>query len=104
MRAGIYAGLALKFKIRDYGQAYRGYPDGSAGSEPPYGWVRSFPRAKIDIFNIDARAGLFVQYNFKRSKLHLMPLYRLDLLNTFRGYGNDWKHASTKGIAITVYW
>jgi hypothetical protein len=100
LRAGAYFGAAFKYKISDGGDFFKVFPNGSSGNVPPYGWVNPFPQGKKDRVNLDTRFGIFLEYNFKRSKLRIMPVIRYDVFNTF--HGNNFKNATSKGIAFEI--
>jgi hypothetical protein len=77
IRIGGYGGTALKLKVDDSG-----------------------PMRNIDRFNMDVRAGVFAEYNFKRMRLRIMPVYRIDLFDTYKWA--KWKHASSKGLVLEI--
>jgi hypothetical protein len=93
-KIGIHNSFAFKFKIADALGYYKVYSDGS-------GKGNSLPLSnKKDAFNIDYRIGLFVSYQLKQVNIKLMPIYRIDLLNTYKDF--NYKHANSYGVGIVV--
>lgn len=93
-KIGIHNSFAFKFKIADALGYYKVYSDGS-------GKGNSLPLSnKKEAFNIDYRIGLFASYQLKQVNIKLMPIYRIDLLNTYKGF--KYKHANSYGVGIVV--
>jgi len=82
-RYGLMGGSSMKFKLTEGGSSYRVRLDGSGTSEPQPG-QRNFPFSKTSRYNQDVRIGAVLEYNFRHSRLRLMPVCRTDLFNTYR--------------------
>gem|GEM_PF-3028493 len=100
IKLGAFAGAAFKFKLEEGGSFYKRYADGSAGNMGPYGGVPTFPRRETDRYNMDGRFSLFAEYEGKHIKWRLMPVYRIDLRDTYKWM--SWKNAVSKGIVLEV--
>lgn len=91
---GVYGGVALKFKILDGVFYSRSYSNNTGKGDQI-----SFTNKK-DGFNMDFRTAIFAEYKLKDVKFRLAPIYRIDLLNTFRGINS--KKASSIGIGLVL--
>ncbi len=96
-RIGILAGTALKYKLLESGHSFRWHNDGSGTSEPPAGHT-NFPLRRSSRLNQDIRVGAIFEYNFKNSRIRLLPVYRFDLFNTYKQI--EVKKATNFGLQV----
>jgi hypothetical protein len=91
-RIGCYIGLAPKISLEDEVRIHTTYTDNTYTADG-----NSY-KGKRSGFNLNARLGLFAEYNFRKTRLRVMPVFRYDLLNTFGKINH--RKGSTKGIGI----
>jgi hypothetical protein len=91
---GISCGVGFNYKIIDNVQFFKSYSNGSS-----YGDGTSFKR-KEDVFNIDGRVAMFIGYRFKQCEFRIMPVYRMELLSTYRKLSD--KRSTSCGIGISL--
>jgi len=94
IKVGLYSGVALKFEIEDDTQFYKTYSDNSGRGN------NIVLSGKNDDFNLEYRIAAFAEYNFKRVKYRVVPIYRVDMLNTYKGI--DGKKANSIGIGFQL--
>jgi hypothetical protein len=96
VKFGVHSGIALKFKISDAKQFYKSfYPDSGSGNS------LVLP-TKADNFNVEFRISTFVEYNFKYTKIRVLPIYRMDLMNTYKNTNLKKSHSMGIGFSILV--
>ncbi|MGB3948604.1 MAG: hypothetical protein WBM13_11515 [Bacteroidia bacterium] len=95
LKFGVQTGIAPKFKISDSKQFFKGY-------HPYYGIGSNslILPTKSDNFNIEYRVSAFIEYNFKQTKMRLAPIYRIDLMNTYKKV--NLKNAHSMGIGFII--
>jgi hypothetical protein len=96
---GIYNGIASKFNGKEGVSVADNYYPGGGYFPEGRNKQKEYLIDGNAKFNLEYRVGMILGYKAERFIVQLMPIYRIDIFNTFRGV--KWKHAQSKGLGIT---